>query len=180
MTTVLLVGPMTIVVCDLLEISPVPYFMTEIMSSNIGGTATLIGDPPNIMIGSAADLSFFDFVAVDTPAVVIIMACSLVLFKFMYGRKMAVSPENAQKVIALEPNDYIRDLRLFRQSIVMIVVVAIFFFLHGTLHLESSVIALSAACIMLLISRADIEECVFSVEWHHLHQNDGDHHERIW
>lgn len=164
-TTVLLVGPMTIVVCDLLEINPIPYFLTEIMSSNIGGTATLIGDPPNIMIGSAANLSFFDFVAVDTPAVIIIMAASIVLFKFMYGRKMAVTPENAQKVIALEPNDYIRDLKLFKQSIVMIVLVAIFFFLHGTLHLESSVIALSAACIMLLISRADIEECVFSVEW---------------
>ena len=164
-TTVLLVGPMTIVVCDLLEVNPVPYFLTEIMASNIGGTATLIGDPPNIMIGSAANLSFFDFVAVDTPAVVIILIAVIFIWKIQYGRKMTVSPENQAKVMELEPKDYIRSSRLFKQSIAMIVIVAVMFFAHGALHLESSVIALSAAAIMLLISRADIEECVFSVEW---------------
>ena len=164
-TTVLLVGPMTIVVCDLLEVNPVPYFLTEIMASNIGGTATLIGDPPNIMIGSAAHYSFFDFVAVDTPAVVIILIAIIFVWKFMYGRKMHVAAEKQEKVMELEPRDYIRDSRLFKISITMIAIVAVMFFLHGALHLESSVIALSAAAIIMLISKADIELCVFSVEW---------------
>lgn len=164
-TTVLLVGPMTLVVCKLLEINPVPYFITEIMASNIGGTATLIGDPPNIMIGSKAGLTFFDFIANDTPAVIIILAVVIFAFKFIYGRKLDSSEEDRKKVMALEPKDHIRDLALFKKSIVMIVVVVVGFMLHGQLGLDSSVIALSAACIMLLIGKADLELSVFSVEW---------------
>ncbi len=87
-TTVLLIGPMTLNICKLLKADPVPFFMTEIMASNIGGTATLIGDPPNIMIGSAAGYGFADFVMVDTPAVIIILAVICVLFYFLYGRKL--------------------------------------------------------------------------------------------
>ena len=164
-TTVLLVGPMTIVVCDLLEINPVPYFLTEIMASNIGGTATLIGDPPNIMIGSAANLSFFDFVAVDAPDVLVILVVVILIWRIQYGRHMNVDDEHKSKVMALKPRDYIRDLTLFKQSVAMIGIVVVAFFLHGQLGLESSVIALSAAAIMMLISKADIELCVFSVEW---------------
>lgn len=164
-TTVLLVGPMTLVVCDMLEIDPVPYFITEIMASNIGGTATLIGDPPNIMIGSAANLSFFDFLAVDTPAVLLILVAIIFMFRFIYGRKMSVSAESEQAVMTLEPKDYIKDRALFHKSVVMILAVVVAFMLHGQLGLESSVIALSAACIMILISRADLEECIKHVEW---------------
>lgn len=164
-TTVLLVGPMTLVVCKLLEINPVPYFVTEIMASNIGGTATLIGDPPNIMIGSKAGLTFFDFIANDTPAVIIILAVVIFAFKFIYGRKLDSSEEDRKKVMALEPKDHIRDLALFKKSLVMIAVVVAGFMLHGQLDLDSSVIALSAACIMLLIGKADLELSVFSVEW---------------
>lgn len=164
-TTVLLVGPMTLVVCDLLEIDPVPFFITEILSSNIGGTATLIGDPPNIMIGSAADLSFFDFVMVDAPAVVLVMIVSIVCFKFIFGRHLEVDAEHAAKIQELRSNDYIRDRGLFNKSLVMIALVVVLFMAHGALHLESCVIALSAACIMMLISKADLELCVFSVEW---------------
>lgn len=164
-TTVLLVGPMTLVVCRLLEINPVPYFVTEIMASNIGGTATLIGDPPNIMIGSKAGLTFFDFIANDTPAVIIILVVVIIAFKFIYGRKLDSSEEDRLKVMALEPKDHIRDLALFKKSLVMIAIVIVGFMLHGQLGLDSSVIALSAACIMLLIGKADLELSVFSVEW---------------
>lgn len=164
-TTVLLVGPMTLVVCRMLEINPIPFFLTEIMASNIGGTATLIGDPPNIMIGSAANLTFFDFVANDAPAVVVILVVVILAFRFMYGRNMGVDETHRAAIMKLNPKEKIRDLGLFRKSLVMIALVVVFFMVHGQLGLESSVIALSAACIMMLIGRADLELSVFNVEW---------------
>ena len=164
-TTVLLVGPMTLIVCDLLEINPVPYFMTEVFASNIGGTATLIGDPPNIMIGSAAGFSFADFVLVDTPCVIITMVVTVFAFKFVFGRGLDVSEENRKKILDLDPNDYIRDRSLFIKSLVMIAVVVFLFMTHGIFHLESCIIALGAAGIMVVISKADLEMCVFGIEW---------------
>lgn len=164
-TTVLLVGPMTYTVCKHLKLNPVPFFMTEILASNIGGTATLIGDPPNIMIGSQAGYTFADFVMVDTPAVIVILALSLVVFYFLYGRKLTVTPEDAQYICDLDPMEQIKDMGLFRKSIVMIVVVAFGFMMHGALDVESSVIALAAATIMFFISGANLEEMLHDVEW---------------
>lgn len=164
-TTVLLVGPMTMIVCDLLDINPVPYFLVEVFASNIGGTATLIGDPPNIMIGSAAPFSFADFVMVDTPASILCMIVIIFAFKFVFGRKLNVTEENRAKVLDLNPNDYIRDRALFTKSLVMIVVVVALFMLHGTLHLDSCVIALGVAGVMVVIAKADLEMCVFGIEW---------------
>jgi Na+/H+ antiporter NhaD/arsenite permease-like protein len=164
-TTVLLVGPMTLMICRELELDPVPFFITQIIASNIGGTATLIGDPPNIMIGTAADLSFLDFVLVDAPVVVIILIATLICFRFIYGRKMKVSTEAREAIMALDENTCILSKSLFVKSIVMIVLVAVAFTLHGLLHLESSVIALSAAAVMMLIGRQDVEETVLGVEW---------------
>ncbi|MDR1014155.1 MAG: ArsB/NhaD family transporter [Coriobacteriales bacterium] len=164
-TTVLLVGPMTLMICRELELDPVPFFITQIIASNIGGTATLIGDPPNIMIGTAAELSFLDFILVDAPVVVIILIATLICFRFIYGRKMKVSAEAREAIMALDENTCILSKSLFVKSIVMIVLVAIAFTLHGLLHLESSVIALSAAAVMMLIGRQDVEETVLGVEW---------------
>ena len=163
-TTVLLVGPMTLIVCDLLEINPVPYFLTEIFASNIGGTSTLIGDPPNIMIGSSAGFSFADFIMVDTPCVIITMIVVIFCFKFAFGRNLNVSEENRKKILDLDPNDYIRDRSLFKKSLVMIAVVVVLFMAHGVLHLESCIIALGVAGIMVVISKADLEMCVFGIE----------------
>lgn len=92
-TTVLLIGPMTIAITQILEINPVPFLMTQIMASNIGGTATLIGDPPNIMIGSAAGLSFVDFIENTGLVVIIILAVMLVCFRIMYGKQLGVDAE---------------------------------------------------------------------------------------
>lgn len=164
-TTVLLIGPMTLTVCKLLDIKPVPFFMAEIMASNIGGTATLIGDPPNIMIGSAAGFTFADFIAVDTPVVLIILAAVLAVFYLLYGRNLHADPERMKQVMELNERDYILNERLMKQSVVMIALVAAGFMLHGTLHLESSVIALGAAGIMLLISGANIEQALADVQW---------------
>ncbi len=164
-TTVLLIGPMTLNICKLLKVDPVPYFLTEIMASNIGGTATLIGDPPNIMIGSAAGYGFVDFVLVDTPAVIIILAVICVVFYFLYGRKMTAPQSEIDDVLELRPADYIKDHRLLRISVVMICFVVIGFMFHGALGWESSVIALGAAGLILLLSRAQIDHALAQVEW---------------
>lgn len=164
-TTVLLIGPMTFMICKELELNPVPFFITQIIASNIGGTATLIGDPPNIMISSEAGLTFIDFIMVDGPVVVLILAATLVCFRFIYGRKLVVSAENRLSIMNLNENEAITSKSLFAKSLVMLGVVAVGFMLHGFLHLESSVIALSAAAIMMLIGRQDIEETILGVEW---------------
>lgn len=164
-TTVLLIGPMTLTVCKLLDVNPIPFFMTEILASNIGGTATLIGDPPNIMIGSEAGLTFMDFIYYDAPAVVVIMIVLIALFYVIYGRKMSVGQAEINAVMELVPADYIKDHRLLRISVVMVVLVVLGFVFHGQLGVESSIVALAAAGIILLVSRQSIEHALSEVEW---------------
>ncbi|MEE1421387.1 MAG: ArsB/NhaD family transporter, partial [Eggerthellaceae bacterium] len=165
-TTVLLIGPVTYTVCRvLLDINPLPFFITEIIASNVGGTATLIGDPPNIMIGSAANLSFFDFLIYDGPAVLIILVACIAMFYFLYGRKLTVEEDKKNAVMALNENDAIHNPTLFKKSVVMIILVAIAFVAHGAFHIEPSVIALTSAAVMLLISGTDIETIMVDVEW---------------
>ncbi len=134
-TTILLIGPMTIMLCRTLKINPVPYLIAEILASNIGGTATLIGDPPNIMIGSAANLTFFDFIIYDAPVVVIILAVVLLIFKFLFGRNLKVDEKDVREVMALSEQEAIKDKPLFNKSLVMIVLVTIAFMMHGVLGL---------------------------------------------
>ena len=165
-TTVLLIGPVTYTVCRvLLDINPLPFFITEIIASNVGGTATLIGDPPNIMIGSAANLSFFDVLIYDGPAVLIFLVACIALFYFLYGRKLTVEEDKKNAVMALNENDAIHNPTLFKKSVVMIILVAIAFVAHGAFHIEPSVIALTSAAVMLLISGTDIETIMVDVEW---------------
>ena len=164
-TTVLLIGPMTLAITNMLKTSPVPFFITQIMASNIGGTATLIGDPPNIMIGSAAGLSFLDFVANTGLAVVFVLAAMLVCFYFIYGRKLHVEEGAMAEVLQLDESKAIKDRPLLIKSVVMIVIVVFALIFHSQLHLESSTVALTAAGIMLLIGRQDVEEAIAGVEW---------------
>lgn len=164
-TTVLLIGPMTLAITNMLKTSPVPFFITQIMSSNIGGTATLIGDPPNIMIGSAAGLSFLDFVANTGLAVIFVLAAMLVCFYFIYGRKLHVEEDAMAEVLQLDESKAIKDRPLLIKSVVMIILVVFAFIFHSQLHLESSTVALTAAGIMLLIGRQDVEEAIAGVEW---------------
>ena len=164
-TTVLLIGPVTFTVCKMLEISPVPFFIVEIIASNVGGTATLIGDPPNIMIGSATGLTFFDFLMYDGPAVLLILAAAMVCFYFIYGRKMGVAEDKQASIMTLHAHEAIKNKSLFTKSVVMTVVTAVAFVLHGAVHIEPSVVALAAAAIMLILSRAEVEEVLLDVEW---------------
>ncbi len=166
-TTVLLVGPMTFTICRILHLNPVPFFITQIISSNIGGTATLIGDPPNIMLGSMAHIPFVDFLIVDAPCVVLVMVAIVVVFRFLY-RKQVVDGTQAsymQEVMALDERTEIKDMALFKKSVILIALAVIAFLFHDTLGLKSSYIALAAGAIMLLIGRQNVEQCILDVEW---------------
>ena len=135
------------------------------MASNIGGTATLIGDPPNIMIGSAAHLTFMDFLAFNGPAIVAIMVVAIAIFYVMYGRNMGASAEQQASIMELHAHEAIKNKSLFNKSVVMIALVAVAFVCHSMVGVEPSVVALTAAAIMLLISRAEVEKILLDVEW---------------
>ena len=164
-TTVLLIGPMTLVISDILSINPIPFLITQIIASNIGGTSTLIGDPPNIMIGSAAGLSFGDFLINLGPVIVITLAAVILIFKIIY-RKDLIKSEDSEKLISnLDEKKAIQDKTLLVKSIFVLILILIGFMSHSKLGIESSVIALSGACILLLIGKQDPHEIIYSVEW---------------
>ena len=164
-TTVLLIGPMTIAITQMLEVNPIPYLLSQIMASNIGGTATLIGDPPNIMIGSAAGLSFMDFVINTGSVIVIIMAVTVLIYYFMYRSRISVVRENMQKVMELDEDRSIKDKPLLIKSVIMTVVVVIGFVFHSQFQVESATVALFAAGFMLVFGKQDAEEIILGVEW---------------
>ncbi len=164
-TTVLLIVPVTISICKALEINPVPIFITEIMASNIGGTATLIGDPPNIMIGSAAPYGFMDFVYNLTPVIIVIFIVTVLLLKIIYKGQLKTSEENKAKIRAMNPADAIKDYIILKKSVSVIAMVIIGFVTHQSLGLESATIALAGAALLLLITREDPDEILHTVEW---------------
>ena len=164
-TTVLLIGPMTIAITQMLEVNPIPYLLSQIMASNIGGTATLIGDPPNIMIGSAAGLSFVDFVINTGSVIVIIMAVTVGIYYFMYRSRISVVKENMQKVMELDEDRSIKDKPLLIKSVIMTIVVVIGFVFHSQLQVESATVAMFAAGFMLIFGKQDAEEIILGVEW---------------
>lgn len=164
-TTVLLIGPMTIAITQILEVNPVPFLLSQIMASNIGGTATLIGDPPNIMIGSAAGLSFADFIVNTGSVVLIILAVVVTIFFLMYRGNLHVESENMEKVLTLDEKLTIKDASLLRKSVIMIVLVVVGFIFHAQLGIESATVALTAAGVMLLIGGQDAEDVILGVEW---------------
>ncbi|WP_250675415.1 ArsB/NhaD family transporter [Paraclostridium ghonii] len=164
-TTVLLIGPMTIVITQILNINPTPFLLTQILASNIGGTSTLIGDPPNIMIGSAANLSFADFIINLGPIVLIILFLTIICFKFMFKKQLFVDDESKEKILTLDEKKAIRDKPLLIKSIIMIVFILLGFVLHNVINLESSIVALTGATVMMFIGKQDIDEILSSVEW---------------
>lgn len=163
-TTVLLIGPMTIVICQILNVNPIPFLMTEIIASNVGGTSTLIGDPPNIMIGSAANLSFSDFIINVGPVVVIIIVSLILCFKFIY-KKNICNVTNEACVTSLDEDKAIQDKPLLYKSICVLFLILLGFIFHSKLNIDSSIVALSGACIMLIIGKQDTNEIINSIEW---------------
>lgn len=164
-TTVLLIVPVTFAIARQLEITPLPFLISEIIASNIGGTATLIGDPPNIMIGSATGLGFMDFVINLTPVVLVVYVLTIFLIRIIYRKRVTARPELQARIMELNENDEIKDHVLLRKSLFVLSLTMLGFVLHQYIHLESSVIALSGASLLLLISGEDPEQALQVVEW---------------
>ncbi|WP_219649773.1 ArsB/NhaD family transporter [Clostridium sporogenes] len=164
-TTVLLIVPVTLVITKTLEIDPIPFLMCEIFASNIGGTATLIGDPPNLMIGSAAGLSFLDFVKNLAPVIVIILLVTLLGIKQLYKNSMKTSEEDKKKIMALDESKAIRDMSLMKKSLTVLALTLVGFLLHGSLGFESATIAIAGSAILLAISKVEPDEILQETEW---------------
>ena len=164
-TTVLLIAPVTLLVCDRLEIGPAPFLMAEAFASNIGGTATLIGDPPSIIIASRAGLSFNDFLIHLTPIVIIIVAVFVALLPRLFPGAFDVDPERVADVMSLEEREAIRDPRLLIKCGVVLVVVLAGFIAHKPIHMEPSLVALVGAGILIVISGLEHSDYLSSVEW---------------
>ncbi len=164
-TTVLLLVPVILLIAVELEIDPVPFILSEIFASNIGGTATLIGDPPNIMIGSKLHLTFMDFIYHLAPAILIILPFFFLMMKLMFGKGLHVREELKQRIMKMDEKILIKDSRLLIKSLIVFVLVITGFVLHGFVHLELATIALAGAGLLLLISGEEPHEAFMGVEW---------------
>jgi Na+/H+ antiporter NhaD/arsenite permease-like protein len=164
-TTVLLIAPVTLLVCDRLAIGAGPFLMAEAFASNIGGTATLIGDPPSIIIAHRAGLSFNDFLIHLAPIAIIIIAVFAALLPRLYPGAFAVDPERVADVMSLEEREAIRDPRLLVKCGVVLIAVLVGFIAHSPLHMEPSIVALLGAGVLILISGLEHSDYLSSVEW---------------
>ncbi|MEU7524404.1 ArsB/NhaD family transporter [Saccharothrix sp. NPDC042600] len=164
-TTVLLIAPVTFLVCDRLGLNPIPFLIAEVMASNIGGTATLIGDPPNIIIASRAEFSFNDFLIHLAPFVVVLMVVFVVVCRWLFRDAFHYDEKRVAEVMALSEREAIRNRTLLVQSLVVLALVLVGFTLHSALHVEPSVVALLGAGLLVLISKVTTEEAIADVEW---------------
>jgi Na+/H+ antiporter NhaD/arsenite permease-like protein len=164
-TTVLLVAPVTFLVCERLGVPAAPFLIAEALASNIGGTATLVGDPPNIIIASRAGLSYNDFLSHLAPIVVVLLVVFVALCRWLFRDAFGYDPARTAGVLALRQRDAIRDRRLLVVSLVVLSAVTAAFALHAILHLEPSVVALLGGLLLLLLSKLDTGEVVRDVEW---------------
>ncbi|MGW6938884.1 SLC13 family permease [Streptomyces xanthophaeus] len=164
-TTVLLMAPVTIEVCRRMGVPVVPFLIAEVMACNIGGAATLIGDPPNIMIGSRAGLSFNDFLFHMAPVTTLLVAVFAVMARWMFRDAFRYDPRRAAHVMAMREGDALKDRRLLAVSGIVIALVMICFVLHTALHLEPSVVAVTGGLALLAASRLDAKDAVADVEW---------------
>ena len=164
-TTVLLVAPVTLLVCERIGVRPEAFLIAEAMASNIGGTATLIGDPPNIIIASRGDLSFNDFLVNLAPIVVLLMGVFLLLARWLFRSSFHYDPERAAAVMELDERESIRDPVLLVRCIVVLAATLVAFSLHTVVHVEPSVIALLAAGVLVLVSDTSTGEYLDDVEW---------------
>jgi Na+/H+ antiporter NhaD/arsenite permease-like protein len=164
-TTVLLIAPVTFLVCDRLGVPVAPFLIAEALASNIGGTATLVGDPPNIIIASRAGLTYNDFLVHLLPFVVVLLVVFVGLCRLLFRKAFTYDPERAAEVMTLRERDAIHDKRLLIVSLAVLAVVTIAFVLHTVVHLEPSVVAIVGGLVLLGLSRLDVESVAKDVEW---------------
>jgi len=165
-TTIILIVPITLAICENLEISPIPLVLSEIFASNIGGTATLIGDPPNIIIGSAAHLSFMDFIINLAPFALILLILLPFFVRLFYKKEMSQNVKGAwERVEKFDENKAIEDPVLLKKSILIFLLTISVFIFHHNLGLEAATVALTGATLLLLVSNIDPAETFLEVEW---------------
>jgi len=164
-TTVLLIAPVTFLVCDRLGVPAAPFLIAEALASNVGGTATLVGDPPNIIIASRAGLSYNDFLVHLAPLVVLLMVVFVGLCRVLFRSAFRYDPQRAAEIASLRERDAIQDGRLLVVSLAVLGVVTAAFVLHTVLHLEPAVVALVGGLLLLALSRLDAELVTKDVEW---------------
>jgi Na+/H+ antiporter NhaD/arsenite permease-like protein len=164
-TTVLLISPITVQICTTLRANPVPFLIAEILASNIGGTATLIGDPPNIMIGSGAGLAFDDFILFLSPISAFILVVIIVYLKIIYREELKREAQNIEEIMNMDENAVIQDRVLLKKSLLALGLTLVLFSIHHLIGLFPSVVALIGATLLLFISFESPENILREVEW---------------
>lgn len=164
-TTVLLMVPVTFVIAHNLKVNPKPFLIGTVLLSNIGGTATLIGDPPNILIGSAANLSFNDFVVNLAPIALLVAAVTIGLLGWWYRKSLVPHPGAAEAIMKFNPREAITDTKLLVKSLIVLGIVLLGFITHSATHLEGATIALGGAALLFLLTLNDPEQHLREVEW---------------
>lgn len=164
-TTIVLIAPVTILISEILGVSAIPYLVAEAMLSNTGGVATLIGDPPNVLIGSAAGFSFNDFLVYSTPVVIVSWAGAMFLLRYLFRKELSKRPRNVRAVMKLNPVETLNDPRTARLVLMVLGGAILFFFLHHILRVSPAFVALSAAAAALVLIRPNLEEMFRKIEW---------------
>lgn len=164
-TTILLIVPVTLVICDTLELNPIPFVISEIMSSNIGGAATLIGDPPNIMIGGETGLNFDDFIINLLPLMIIVFIVTIIILRIIYRKSLVTTEERKQEMLSFDENKAITDSKLLKKSLFILGLTITGFVLSELIEVPSASIAMFGASALLLISKIEPEEIFEKIEW---------------
>ena len=165
LTTILLVVPITFLLADALDIDPIPLIMIEVISSNIGGTATLIGDPPNILIAGATGLSFGEFIVNLAPVAALAFVVVTAALYLWFRPKLQIAPEARERVMQLDAAKSIEDPDELKRTMPVLLATIILFFLHKPLHMEVATVALAGGTVMLLVTKQNVEEALSGIEW---------------
>lgn len=164
-TTVVLIAPVTVLISEILGLNPIPYLMAEALLSDTGGVATLVGDPPNVVIASAAGFSFNDFLTHSLPIVFFAWLAALFLLRYLFRDELRTMPANSDPVLKLDPNEALHDRKTTKRVLIVLGVAMVFFFIHHILHVQPSFIAMSAAAVALVWVQPDLHETLQRVEW---------------
>jgi len=164
-TTVVIIAPVTLLICEIIGISPLPFLMSEALLSNTGGVATLIGDPPNVLIGSAAGFSFNDFLVHSLPIVLFAWAGALFLLLHLFKKDLSIHPRSVKAVMQLNPAETLNEPLVARRILIVLAGAILFFFIHHALHVSPSLVALSAAAMALVWVRPELDDLFKRIEW---------------
>jgi len=164
-TTVLLIVPITISIFKTLKISPIPFILAQVLASNVGGTATLVGDPPNILIGSAANIDFSSFIINMGPTVAVSLFASLFILKFQFRKYLEQKPHNIEDLLSQDEKVLIKDKSVLKKSLAVLLGVIFLFVIHGSINIEPSIIALSGAGILMIVAKSRPEHILRQVDW---------------